>query len=161
MRRSGDPAARPIFSLRPLEADQAIGISRSSVTTSVAARGMQVPTYAYAANNPLKYADPTGLYFTGLAPELRIIIDSLKRNPNIGPIVDHLDRRTDLEIEFKPRSCREMLPYGGGRPISDGGMKAEPRRDGLRAKACQPRVFLKAAGVISSSCSPKTSRCVP
>lgn len=30
-------------------------------TTSMAARGMQVPTYAYAANNPLMYVDPTGL----------------------------------------------------------------------------------------------------
>lgn len=30
-------------------------------TTSMAARGMQVPTYAYAANNPLRYVDPNGL----------------------------------------------------------------------------------------------------
>jgi len=28
--------------------------------TTMAAAGMQVPTYAYAANNPLRYVDPTG-----------------------------------------------------------------------------------------------------
>jgi hypothetical protein len=36
-------------------------------------------------------------------------------------------------------------------------MKAEALRDGLHAGACQPRVFLKAAGVISPSGRPKTS----
>ena len=37
-------------------------------------------------------------------------------------------------------------------------MKAERQRDGLHAKVCQPRVILKAAGVICSSVSAKTSR---
>ncbi|GMU62984.1 MAG: hypothetical protein AMXMBFR34_47470 [Myxococcaceae bacterium] len=31
--------------------------------TSMAARGMSVPTYAYAANNPLRYVDRDGLVF--------------------------------------------------------------------------------------------------
>ena len=29
--------------------------------------GMSVPTYAYAANNPLKYTDPTGKYYWATA----------------------------------------------------------------------------------------------
>jgi DNA replication protein DnaC len=39
----------------------------------------------------------------------------------------------------------------------------QPRRDARREESCPvyPRVFLKAAGVMSSSGRPKTSRCVP
>ena len=69
---------------------------------------------------------------------------------------------------FTPRSRFQLagIPDSSSlsvamRSISDGGMKLEPRRDGERAEACQPRVCLKAAGVISSSFSPKRSRWVP
>ncbi|MCC6333781.1 MAG: hypothetical protein IT380_07315 [Myxococcales bacterium] len=34
--------------------------------TTMAARGMQVPIYAYAANNPLRYVDPDGRELTDL-----------------------------------------------------------------------------------------------
>ncbi len=40
-------------------------------------------------------------------------------------------------------------------------MKTARRRDAVAATTCQPRVFLKAAGVIASSGSAKTSRWVP
>ncbi|MEW5741186.1 MAG: hypothetical protein AB1938_19845 [Myxococcota bacterium] len=35
-------------------------LQKPGYASAMAARGIQVPSYAYAANNPLRYSDPTG-----------------------------------------------------------------------------------------------------
>ena len=47
------PTARRYLSPEPM-------LQSPSYVATTASRGMQVPTYAYAANNPLRYVDPTG-----------------------------------------------------------------------------------------------------
>jgi hypothetical protein len=61
-----------------------------------------------------------------------------------------MDRRVaarDLGASIEIDAVVEVSPQS----ISDGRMTAKLKRDGLRAEACHPRVFLKAAGVMASS----------
>lgn len=43
-------------------------MSMPSLTPWIAKRGMQMSAYSYAANNPIYYTDPTGLFPSGLTP---------------------------------------------------------------------------------------------
>ena len=58
------------------------------------------------------------------------------------------------------RDVHEDLKEGNAflSQISSSSDRSRGRGDGLADAACQPRVFLKSAGVISSSASPKISR---
>jgi RHS repeat-associated protein len=45
--------------------------------TTMASRGMQVPAYAYALNNPLFWVDPTGLWAAGISLDIDLIVPFL------------------------------------------------------------------------------------
>jgi hypothetical protein len=75
--------------------------------TTMAASGLSVPTYAYAANNPLKYVDRNGLYYTvdswdpddeGLRNYIWAEIGRAAMDPIIGPKV--------LEMWASPREFK-------------------------------------------------------
>ena len=54
----------------------------------MAQSGMSVPTYSYAANNPLRYLDEDGLYFASASGEVWEALQRLAANPEIGPAVE-------------------------------------------------------------------------
>ena len=76
-----DPAAGRYLSPEPL-------LQSPGYVRTMAARGMQVPTYAYAANNPLRYVDSNGLYFTSMSSGAWASLSRLAANPEIGPYIE-------------------------------------------------------------------------
>ena len=72
--------------------------------------------YAYAANNPLRFADPLGLKFVGLSGGERAVINSLRLNSQIGGMIIEMDNAPDFEIRFKG-NAGGMDEYGGGLTI--------------------------------------------
>lgn len=84
-------------------------------TTSMAARGIQVPSYAYAANNPLRYVDPTGLWVS-VDPQFQVAYDAMK----VFLTPDELRQLTILEndptkgVHITPRYSPGVAGYFSG-----------------------------------------------
>lgn len=55
---------------------------------AMASSGLPAPTYAYAANSPLRYADRNGLYFVSASGQVWEALQRLAANPEIGPAIE-------------------------------------------------------------------------
>jgi hypothetical protein len=79
--------------------------------------GVQVPSYAYAANNPLAYIDPDGLRILG-SGSLMKYVDEAESDPIIGPLVRELRADPNYDVHlFDERETllarvRACLPRG-------------------------------------------------
>ena len=68
-------------------------LSRSpGYVAGMAKGGTSVPAYSYAANNPVHYVDPNGLYFTSMSSEAWAALSRLAQNPDIGPYIEAMAR---------------------------------------------------------------------
>jgi RHS repeat-associated protein len=107
------------FGFRDYDASSGSWLSPEPLTQSpvylrrMAQGGMSVPTYAYAANNPLRYVDANGLYFTVNSPNANAIWASLLRlvsNRQIGWAIEQMaaDPNTEFQINEIPyENCGE------------------------------------------------------
>jgi hypothetical protein len=60
---------------------------------------MSVPTYAYAANNPLKYIDPNGLWIRDVAPWFQPHLDRMQKTKTGKKVYDRLVKSA-LPVDF-------------------------------------------------------------
>ena len=101
-----DPALGRYLSPEPL-------LQSPAYVRRMAQNGMSVPTYAYAANNPIRHIDANGLYFTVNSPNANAIWESLGRlaaNRQIGWEIERMaaDPSTEFQINEIPyENCGE------------------------------------------------------
>jgi hypothetical protein len=77
---------------------------------------MSVPTYAYAANNPLKYVDRNGLYFTVNASDPNAVWSVLQRlaaNPHFGWAIEQMAADPNVNYEINERPYSACTGFGG------------------------------------------------
>lgn len=75
---------------------------------------MSVPTYAYAANNPLKYIDANGLYFTSSSPRAWQSLLRLAANRELGWMIDVMARDPQTEFNLEELTFEECADRGQG-----------------------------------------------
>lgn len=81
--------------------------------TTMAARGMQVPTYAYAANNPLRYVDQNGLYFTSSSSAVWGALQRLAANPRTRWVVEMMAADPNVEFAINEVPYEQCAESGG------------------------------------------------
>ena len=67
----------------------------------MAQNGTSVPTYAYAANNPVRYIDSDGRRFRNPTSNERRAINNLMKNSDIGERVRYLNSTNDVLIDLR------------------------------------------------------------
>ncbi|MDX2013564.1 MAG: hypothetical protein SFW67_25450 [Myxococcaceae bacterium] len=102
-------------------------------------RGAQVPAYAYAANNPVRNTDPTGLWINmrGASPALRDAIREMRRSAWGASMFAALQKSSIefrvMDARFGDRGGNRQLGETGGRghesPVCGGGGSVDIRLD--------------------------------
>lgn len=101
-----DPTSGRYLSPEPL-------LQSPGYMTTMAARGMQVPTYAYAANNPLRYVDQNGLYFTSSSSAVWGALQRLAANPRTRWVVEMMAADPNVEFAINEVPYEQCAESGG------------------------------------------------
>ena len=89
--------------------------------SGMAASGMTAPTYSYAANNPVRYTDSTGLWldYDHTDVSLVLALHDILVNPKLGPLVRQIiaDKKNGLILRVR---------HDNGSWLNEGGGHASP-----------------------------------
>jgi RHS repeat-associated protein len=99
--------------------------------------------YAYAGNQPVTRRDPRGLYIVADSQEVWEAIQEMQLDPNLGPLIDQLDR-DPRPLTISRGDPEDLFRYGGA-------AAASLDQPGIEYDPCQARTTTMAALGLPSS----------